>query len=182
MNMNIFKGLLLLLVLSLAACKSDKKAPEGENAPAAQQQETPPPTYSDESTIKRPEVIPVDPAPFEAFSGTYYTDNYPFNEWRSLILTPTGNQVRVQVTGPETNGQPLCRFNYLGIYRNGRIEIALQQVENPPLITVQRTKEGEMYINAEGPREDTYLLLELFCQAYTSIGGYYRTEALLKKN
>jgi hypothetical protein len=121
--------------------------------------------------------LPVKKASLEDFIGSFYNEDYPNKEWKRLTIKDLGNgKVNVHVGGRESNGVPVCNFRYDGVYQNGHIIVPIQpQGMDGIRITVQRTKKGEMYVNAKGPEESAYRAMELYCRIYTTISGYYRT-------
>jgi hypothetical protein len=84
----------------------------------------------------------------------------------------------VEFTAKDINGTPGCTFKNTGDYKNGRIEIKMENKEGMAeeaytRMLLQKKEDGTLEVRAKGSHEDVQDILTLFCLINTSLGDFY---------
>jgi hypothetical protein len=168
------KKLLLIvlpfLLIAVNACKNDKGAKEAENV---------------DTKIQLPlengnQEVPYVKVKIEELLGDFGDRNYPDKGfWKKVTITQViGDKVKVEFTAKDIKGQPGCHFMSTGDYKNGRIEIKMENKEGLAdeaytRMLLQKKDDGTLEVRAKGTHEDVQSILTLFCLINISLGDFY---------
>lgn len=124
--------------------------------------------------------VPYKKVKLEELLGTYVDRNYPDKGfWKKVTISSIiSYKVKVVFTAKDVNGQPGCKFEDTGDYKNGRIEIKMENKEGLTeeaytRMLLQKKEDGSLEVRAKGSHEDVQSILTLFCLINTSLGDFY---------
>lgn len=156
---------LLVLGLSIAGCKSDKKG--GDEASDAQ------------NSISTVEESPYKEATLADLVGDFADSNYPNGElWKKFTVKSLGGEkVEVVFSSKPVNGISECNFKGIGDFREGYIHVPLNpDAEDPTFMTIRMLTNDDISVGAQGgDQENPTEVLQLFCLTSTpnTLAGIY---------
>lgn len=167
-------ALSLMLLAALSACKNDKNVKEAAQEEVAQEKAAAPATPKEEKYQEAGQM--------QELIGTYVTANYPDKGlWKKVTIAYAGpERVKVDITGnPLEDGRPSCAMSDIGVFRNGRIEIAVEKKEDMAdadrtLMLLQLTDKDNLSLRSKGTRDQYWIVLSLFCNVNTTLADNYK--------